>query len=399
MKAKFFLLFFLLTNGCTSRREQTSQQVTDSLVVPDTIGRIVVKRDIVAKDKILDALGTFMAGLSQRDSNAFTILENQSYWQEFKASTDSNWQRVDKERFAKMREWQIENLRTKLNDSLKVFYPFSGPDFLHVYYLYPTAKEFIFAALEPIQPTPRLDTLSSASRNRFLDSLAHSMRDVFTKSYFITSKMQKDIKNVKGVLPPIYFFIERTGHELLEQNFFFLDSAGNEITIPGNRLHWYKTPGVRIIFRNLATQQIKKLYYLSMNASNEGLKERPEFAKFISRKGPYNTFIKSASYLLHRPTFTQMKKIVLANSMALFQDDTGVPYKDFKKRLDWNVQLYGEYAMPVKEFGESRFQSDLDSAYKSTATRGDLPFSLGYHWGTKKQNYMLFKKSTIETAK
>jgi hypothetical protein len=398
LKANIWLLLLLTALGCSTKREQTSQVVNDSLAAPDTLQR-VSPRDTVKKDKVLDALGTFIAGLSQRDSNSFTLLEKDNYWQEFKAATDSNWNRVDIERFSKMKSWQGENLSAKLIDSLKVFYPFSGPDFLHVYYLYPTASEYIFAALEPIQVAPQLDTLDASMRDKFLDSLSHSMLDVFNKSYFITSKMKKDIKNVKGVLPPLYFFIQRTGHELLEQHFFYLDSAGDETIIPSSQLHWHKTPGVRLVFRNLETKQIKQLSYLSLNASNEGLKERPEFAKFIASKGPYNTFIKSASYLLHRAPFTEMKKIVLENSMAIFQDDTGVPYKDLKKRLDWSVELYGEYAMPVKEFGETRFQSDLDSAYKNNPSTVDLPFSLGYHWGTKKQNYMLMRKSVIQNSK
>ena len=85
MKAKFLLLFFLVTIGCTTRREQASQHVTDSLVVPDTLAQIIVKRDSVTKDKILDALGTFMAGLSQRDSTAVNILQNEGSWHEFNA--------------------------------------------------------------------------------------------------------------------------------------------------------------------------------------------------------------------------------------------------------------------------------------------------------------------------
>ncbi|MEJ0057549.1 MAG: hypothetical protein WDN75_19040 [Bacteroidota bacterium] len=398
MKANIWLLVLLAAWGCSTKKEQTSGTVTDSIAAADSLQRIA-PHETIKKDKSLDALGAFMAGISQRDSNSFTQFENDTYWKEFRTSTDSNWNRLDKERFSKMKAWQGENLSTRLVDSLKVFYPFSGPDFLHVYYLYPAASDYIFAALEPIQAAPQLDTLSAALREKFLDSLSHSMRDVFNKSYFITSKMQKDIKNVKGVLPPLYFFIERTGHELLEQHFFYLDSAGSEVIIPANRLHWYKTPGVRLVFRNLATQQIKQLSYLSLNASNEGLKERPEFAKFIARNGPYNTFIKSASYLLHRAPFTEMKKIVLDNSLAIFQDDTGVPYKDLKKRLDWSIDLYGEYTMPVKEFGETRFQADLDSAYKNNPPTVDLPFSLGYHWGTKKQNYMLMRKSVIQGSK
>ncbi|NOT77240.1 MAG: hypothetical protein HOP08_20135 [Cyclobacteriaceae bacterium] len=390
MKASIWLLLIIIVVSCNSGREKTTSIPTDSIPALDTLQ--VIEIDTVKKDKSLDALAAYIAGISQRDSNVFTLFEKDPYWENFKSSTDSNWNRIDTERFSKMGEWQESNLNSKLNDSLKLFYPFSGPDFLHAYYLYPMVSEYILAALEPIQEVPRLDTLTTELRDRFFDSLAYSMKDVFRKSYFITLKMRKDIKNVKGVLPPLYFFIERTGHELLAQSFFYLDSTGTEISIPGSQLHSHKFPGVRLKFRNILTRQIKQLYYVNVDVSNDGLKENPQFQKFIARKGPYNTFIKSASYLLHKKPFTEIKKIIVENSLSLFQDDTGIPYKDFKNRLDWNLELFGDYETPVKGFAD-RFQRDLDSAYKTKISKTEIPFSIGYHWDTKKQNYMLVRKS------
>jgi len=68
--------------------------------------------------------------------------------------------------------------------------------------------------------------------------------------------------------------------------------------------------------------------------------------------------------------------------------------KSFKNRLDFNVQLYGEYTKPVKDFGAYTYQADLDSAYKASRDKQPLPFSLGYHWSSQIQNYMLVKKAT-----
>lgn len=392
LRIKIAPFLLLMTCACSSRHEQTSGTELDSLLMVDTVKSIVAV-DTLKKYNALDALGSFMSGLPQRDSNAFTSLETDPSWQAFRVSMDSNWNLMYDSRLNKMRAWQSESFSAQPNDSLRVFYPFSGPDFLHLYYLFPTAKEYILAALEPIHSAPQLDSIEEASRSRFLDSLGHSLKDILSKSYFITSAMKRDIKNVRGVLPPIFFFIERTGHELISQQFFHLDADGTEVPTKVTQLHWHKTPGVKLIFRNRETKENKVLHYFSISLSNQGLLERPEFEKFIKQRGPYHTFIKSASYLLHRELFSEAKKLILQNSVSLFQDDTGVPFRDFKKRLDWNVQLYGEYVMPVKPFGLAQFQSDLDSAYQSSSTRQNLPFSLGYHWGTKKQNYMLLKKS------
>ncbi len=387
-----------MIGACTARKDQPAAISTDSLTIKTDTVSITPKPGIVI-DKTLDALGLYVAGLPQRDSNAFSTLEKEKVWKDFRTATDSNWTRIYNLRLGKMRDWQKENLAADLHDSLKVFYPFSGPDFMHIHYLFPDAKEFIFVALEPLAPAPRFDTLNAEFRTRFLDSLQHSLLDVFNKSYFITSKMKRDIKNLRGVLVPLYFFIERTGHELVSQEFIRLDSTGIETPLSPGDINLYNTAGVHLRFRERGSQTIKDLRYFSVNVNDNGMSERPGLAEYIIRNGPYHTFMKSASYLLHRDNFTQMRKIVMENSVGVFQDDTGVPYREFKKRLDWQVQLYGEYAMPVKEFGEARFQADLDSAYRVSSNSAALPFSIGYHWGTKKQNYMLMKKSTVGSAK
>ncbi len=102
---------------------------------------------------------------------------------------------------------------------------------------------------------------------------------------------------------------------------------------------------------------------------------------------------------MHNSPFTKIKELVLSHSQSLFQDDTGIPYKDFKNQLNLGLSFYGDYTKPVKDFDDSKFQTDLDSAYKVNKNREALPFSLGYHWGSKKQNYMLAKKQNLNQVK
>jgi hypothetical protein len=40
-----------------------------------------------------------------------------------------------------------------------------------------------------------------------------------------------------------------------------------------------------------------------------------------------------------------------------------------------------------------RYQPDLDSAYKAATNKEPIPFTLGYHHGSKDHNYMLAKKT------
>jgi hypothetical protein len=336
---------------------------------------------------LLDYTGRFLAGLNQREGNYFANLEDDKYWQEYRVMMDSSWSRMTRDRLKKMQVWEASHLSNQINDTLPVFYPFSGPDFLHAAQIFPKTKTFVLAALEPITELPRIDTLTMKERDEFLDTLASSLRDIFQKSYFITTHMKKDFKKVRGVLPLFYVFMERSGYELLETKFIYLDSTGTPKEVKAEHAHWKKSPGVKITFRQRDTNDIKTLYYFSISISDQGITERPEFQKFIHDLGPVNTFVKSASYLMHVKYFVEIKKMIFANSNSIFQDDTGIPYHDFKNDPNWTVQLYGEYVKPVKDFDDGKYQADLDSAYKKSK-KEPLPFSLGYHWGTNKQNYM-----------
>ena len=186
--------------------------------------------------------------------------------------------------------------------------------------------------------------------------------------------------------------------KLLKQKFITVDESGNEKEIKRNQIHRQKTPGVKLTFRDRKTQEVKTLYYFSVSVSNGGLKERPPFVAFVNQRAPFNTFVKSASYLMHKDVFNGIRKIIVNNSNHIFQDDTGMPYQYLKNKEEWTGQFYGEYTKPVKDFSSELYQADLDSAYKASGKK-DLPFSLGYQWSTKKQNYVLFSKAELITNK
>jgi hypothetical protein len=392
--------------SCGSPKETTDESGKDSVNENiDTLAEVPPVKDTVAttvvaveKDTVLDNAARFIAGLPQLSESSFKKLEEDKYWKEYQASMDGNWKKMYDTRLSKMKAWEENTFSKSIHDSLTLFYPFSGPDFLHAFFLFPRAKTYVLAALEPIREVVPLDTISEKNRDAFLDSLGVSLRDIFNKSYFITTHMEKDLKQVKGVLPPLYFFIERSGHEILSQKFITLDDAGNEVEIKGSQIHWKKTPAVKLIFRDRTTQEVKTLYYFSVSISNGGLKDRPNFISFVNNRAPFNTFVKSASYLMHKDVFTEIKKLIIANSNHVFQDDTGIPYKNFKNKLEWSGTFYGDYIKPVKDFSSELYQADLDSAYNAGGKK-DLPFSLGYHWSTKKQNYMLFSKAKLNTNK
>ncbi len=385
-----FALLIGAFTACSSGK--INDQVADSLALADSLRKVdsiklANAKPVVYKDTALDNTARFIAGMHQLDSNQYSSLEKDKYWTDFKLSMDNNWDKMVSQRLKPMDDWQNQTLSPLIKDSLTLFYPFSGPDFLHAETFYPQASEYVMAALEPIIEIPSLETISVLKRDMFLDSLGKSLRDLFGKSYFITIHMMKDFRSIKGVLPIFYFLIERTGNEMISQQFIGLDATGSEKEIAYSAFKKYNTRGVKIIFRNTQTQEMKTLYYFSTDISNQGLQKRPEFVRFVSTRQPYNTFVKSASYLMHHPDFSAIRDILLKQSVSIFQDDTGIVYKDIKKTKAFEPHFYGEYVKPVSDFPWLEKQPDLDSAFK--ASKEPLPFSLGYHWSSQKQHYML----------
>jgi hypothetical protein len=379
--------FLSCSPGNNSEQARLDSLRLDSIRIADSIAKIPPK-PVIYKDTTLDNTARFIAGLPQLEANSLSALEVDKYWTDYKKSMDENWAKMVDQRLKPMDDWQKGTLAPLIQDSIKLFYPFSGPDFLHAETFYPNAPEYMMAALEPIIEIPSLEKLTVLKRDMFLDSLGRSLRDLFGKSYFITIHMMKDFRSIKGVLPIFYFFIQRTGNEMISQEFIGVNGEGFEEVIPYADYKKYNTHGVKIVFRNLETQELKTLYYFSTDISNGGLTKRPELVKFISNRGTYNAFVKSASYLMHHPDFTKIRDILLSQSASIFQDDTGIVYKDVKKTKQWNGYFYGEYVKPVSDFPWLEKQPDLDSAF--AASKAPLPFSLGYHWSTKKQHYMLF---------
>ncbi|MGC4023122.1 MAG: hypothetical protein QM734_14835 [Cyclobacteriaceae bacterium] len=396
------LVAFFFAAACAGKKKEIPQRVLDSIRRVDSLAKVdSIQRAAelnFPKDTALDNTARFLAGLPQLDSNALSALEKDKYWIDFRNQMDVNWKKMYDTRLTKMSQWEQDVFSRSVNDSLKLFYPFSGPDFLHANFLYPRTKVYIMAALEPIREVPALEKLSEKDRDRFLDSLGNSLRDIFNKSYFITKHMQKDLWQAKGVLPLFYFFMERSGYELMQQKFVNFDAEGNEQEVAGAKINDYKSRAVKFVLRNRETKKLKTVYYFSIDISNDGLKSRQGFVKFVQSQGPFNTFLKSASYCMHDgKTFSTIRSIVLDNTLSLFQDDTGVPYRFFENKPEWKATFFGDYVPPVEDFSRGLYQPALDSAFKRGSQT--LPFSLGYHWSTRKQHYMLFGRETIKLNK
>ena len=390
---RYQLLFLSLFIFISCKNESTKENTgTQSSI--DSINPNLNKSLFTLKDSLQDDLARYLAGVPQTHKNKFQTLEQEGFWKVYAQKMDAAWNKLTVERLKPIASWDSTYFSKKVIDSLPLIYPFSGPDALHAFSLFPRVKTYVLLALEQLSDLPSLDKLNKDSRKLYFNSLENSLQDVLSKSYFITTHMGSDLQSekVKGVLPLLYFFVIRSGMEIRQVEQLVLDTAGIPV-----KSTWIKTGKkikvVKLIVRDIKTNSEKCIYYVSCNLSNTGLNFTPEVMKFVAKQGECNTFIKAASYMPHYSTFKTLRDGLISQSRLIFQDDTGFPYKYFKDKKKYEVDLFGRYAQPVKDFGDYVFQKDLDSVYTKEGSKiPELGFHLGYHWGDKKQAILLIRK-------
>lgn len=384
------LLSLIIFSACSSVSDNSSVSGNDTISV-DTIKVEAVPE--FEKDSIHDRIARFISGYDKMYEDTNKI--DDVVWREFSKTINSNWKLIEGRRLFKMKKWEREYFRNQIQDSLLLFYPFSGPDFLHAYHLYPNAANYIMLANETIGVLPDFDRLTKSQISSYLQNINFFLRDIYKRSYFITGNMIEDINetSLKGILPIFYVFLSRTEHEILDVEKIRLNSQGDIISMEDSVLtSHFAFNGVRFTFRKQNEKQIKTLVYFNIDISDEGFDNKPELGLYLSKMGKCNTFVKSASYLMHYVTFSKIRNVCLEKSESIFQDDTGISYKYF---LDGkrDITLFGAYEKPIKDFGDYLYQPDLEKAYHDTSiTVLPIPFSLGYHWSTNIQNQMLAVK-------
>lgn len=350
------------------------------------------------KDTTLDQIAALLGG-DQADAFKDVFTDNMTFWDDYKMSIDTPWTRITEERLSKMDVWSAEEVSTKINDTLLLFYPFSGPDFLNAYHLFPNANEYILIAMEKLGTIPDLYELDEENLKGYLDAVNFALRDIYKRSYFITGNMDQDLRKqkVNGVLPLLYVFLHRTGHEIYEFGYYRLENDGvsfTKIDEPTNSLEVSEC--IKFKVRKEGDNKLKNVTYFYADISNDGFAKNPVFLQYLQNLRTNNTFIKSASYLSHYETFSDIRNTVLDKADAVLEDDTGIPYRYFLNEFDH--YLYGVYEKPIADFKSTYlFQKDLDEEYQNTEVK-PLDFSLGYHWRSGNQNWMLYVRTKDQTT-
>ncbi|MFM7727982.1 MAG: hypothetical protein ACKO7B_14875, partial [Flavobacteriales bacterium] len=352
MRSYFLLLLagvgMVVFQACTEPAKPVQAPPTPA---PDTI---VVKPIEIPIDSNLTHIAKLIAGLDTVLNYNHPNWNNQSIAR-FSRETEAKYNVMRENRLQKMAAWNQKNVAgAGISDSSFSFYPFSGGDFIHLHWLMPNASEYLMAAREAVGTIPALLQMSDTSMLNYLGGVDQVLRDIYNKSYFITKNMITDIHNanlVDGMLPILVWGAAKTNHEIISIEFFNVDTTGQAIAVTSG-----KYEGVTIALKDVEHNKQKKLTYLSADISNKGFEARPEIKAFLTTRVPSgcNSFVKSASYLMHYGSFTQIRDMVLDKSASLVEEDTGIPFKYFKQDI-WNIQLFGDYEKPVSDFSENLF--------------------------------------------
>ena len=378
----------------TTADAMDSTKSTSSSVVPATAtaatprpNRLTTPDTAYAQDVAL-----FLGGQQPSQHSDLAQLAAQPAWQAFAKDQDKSWNKYRATHTARMTKWAGTELDSVHRSSPTIFYPFSGPDFLNVFTMFPTSQTYVLMGLEPVGSVPARTSLENP---KLFPAVKASLWSVLNFSFFRTNDMAVDLKSVEldGALPLMMLFATRTGNQITAIRPVQLDATGQLQDAPTDTTqaaHPKAVPGVEMKLRG-PNGQAKTVYYFSTDLSNHGLNTKPAPLTFMRSLGPLTTYVKSATYLMHKIYFSEVRALVLRRSRYILQDDSGIAMKYFQKGA-WQFNYYGTYRRPINLFAK-HYQPELTAAYTDSLHKPkSLPFGTGYNWRQTDSNLLLARR-------
>jgi hypothetical protein len=334
-----------------------------------------------------DDTARFLAGLPPALDSPLAALAKNPEWAQHAHFFDSIFSREDANTLSKVRAFAKEHLPQHSDTML---YMFSGPDFLYATSFFPAASTYVLSGLEPVGDVPQLTSLPRYEVDASLRNMEGSLATILNLSFFITKNMKTQLTTgpVYGTLPILYVFLARTGKTVHEVSFVSLDKEGNFIAQddPGKRAGRATTQsaakGVKIVFSDGSGPR-QTLYYFSTDLSDGGVKISG-FLEFCAKLGAADSFLKSASYLLHGGNFSRVRSFLVNHSATILQDDSGIPLAYFDPK-QWRLQPFGHYLAPLGIFPNT-YQPRMAELFRDAAP---LDFGIGYLWRKNESNLLL----------
>jgi hypothetical protein len=354
-----------------------------------------------------DDTAHFLAGLRPSSGSPLNTLTKSAVWQRHAARFDSLFEQKDRDSLSKIHVFAAKSMP---QSDRPLLYFFSGPDFLYANAFFGDASTYVMSGLEPAGEIPRLEDLNPGALAFTIHNTERSLSSVLNLSFFQTNDMRSQLSEgpVFGTVPLLYVFLARAGKTISEAETVVLDRDGNvkstgadpksvgTTPAPHDAQASHDTPGtqnevrgVRIVFSDKSHPR-QTLYYFGGDVSNDGLR-KSGLLKFCATLGDTNAFIKSASYLLHREQFSDLREFLLKQSVIVLEDDSGIPLANFDT-AKWELQPFGNYVGPIPLF-RNRYQASLSQLFRQR-DRKSIDFGLGYQWRRNTSNLLMATKKT-----
>jgi len=336
--------------------------------------------------------------LAGRKSTKYKKLQNKKYYKNYIKKVNQSWAQTTAQNLQKIRQWQSNYFKKSLSDTNTLFYPFSGPDFLYAQAFFPNAKNYILVGLENPGKLPNLEKMNDDARIHYLLRLLKSLRYIDKAGYFTTKQMLNDFtdSSLNGIIHLLMFYFARTDYKITEISSVEINEFGEIKDKKNFQVADIHPNGLRIKFYKNSIENTRMLYYFPFDLSDENLSDFPEFILFLNRFGEINTFLKSASYLLHNDDFKTIRTVILKHSNIILQDDSGIPYRLLKQK-GFGVQLFGNYTRTIKVFQE-HYQPDLRKDIERYKV-ADLNFKIGYNSWNNETVLMIAEKGKAIAAR
>ncbi len=397
---KFIILLSIVLAACSTPEEKTGELKIDTAKVKKVVKEMTndsVKKPeplIACSNDSLNAIADLMSGLT--DSNSvYADIQSSSDFKAFSRNFDKRWMKFDSTRLTNLRTFRENELSQVVKTPSTLFYPFSGPDILYAQTFFPDADTYVMVGLEPVGSLPQFRAENKDSLDMYFAKVNTSLNAILKFSFFRTQSMKNDLKNmeVDGTLHLLILFLKRTGNQLCSVKPVTVDSTGSvvyETSFASLKKLRTNTRGLEIKFTDISNKP-KSLYYFSLNAADGGLKHNTNFVNYLKNMGTINTYLKGASYLMHKNYFSIIRNVILEQSEQVIQDDSGISLHYFTDNdHKWNYTLYGQYLKPIHMFKEF-YQKDLDSLYKKQGAK-EIGFGIGYNFKDKNSNLLIATK-------
>lgn len=406
-----------LLTACSEQKKPQTQQAQPAVPATpvDTVATAPAALSRPDTTYIHD-VAAYLAGQPVSSQSKLQPLTAQPAWQAFAADADKSWATYNATRTTKIENWAATELDSVRAASPTIFYPFSGPDLLNVVTMFPDSKTYVLLGLEPVGSVPDASLLENT---KLFPAVKASLWSVLKFSFFRTNDMAVELnaKNagklkakaaldttaikpkaktvaLDGTLPLILLFAARTGHQVQAVRYVQLDKEGQLLEADSTVIQkpGFKTvPGVEVKMLS-KTGAEQTVYYFSADISDWKMGSTHDAViKYAQGLGELTTYVKSATYLMHKSYFSKVRNLILERSNYILQDDSGIALKYFRP-ADWQLTYYGTYKRPINLFA-NHYQPAMTAAYADTVHRPrPLPFGTGYNWRQNDSNLLLARR-------